>query len=136
MQATAYTGKTASLFNGLTIHTLFRRSHYEHKSTLTQMTPDSKKVTYFRVAHEGIDLFIIEEALVIPPAYFALIDEMMTAAFNPTHKKNAVDELPPFGGKKMLFLGDHTQIPPIGGPAVYDDGRAACESVKTKRETK
>ena len=100
------------------------------------MKPDSKKVTEFRVAHDGINLFVIEEALAIPPAYFALIDEMMTAAFNPKHKKNVQGDLPPFGGKKMLFLGDQAQLPPIGGPAVYDDGRTACDSLKTKRETK
>jgi len=136
VQATAYTGKAASLFNGPTIHSMFAWSHYQHNSAMTEMKPDSKKVTEFRVAHEDIDLYVIEEALAIPPAYFALIDEMMTAAFNPKHKKNAQGELAPFGGKKMLFLGDQAQLPPIGGPAVYDDGRLACDGTKTRRESK
>jgi len=100
------------------------------------MKPDSKKVTEFRVAHEGTDLFVIKEALAIPPAYFALIDEMMTAAFNPKHQTNIRGDLPPFGEKKMLFLGDQAQFPPTGGPAVYDDGRTVCNSLKTKREAK
>jgi len=64
------------------------------------------------------------------------MDEMMTAAFNPNHEKNARGELPPFGGKKMLFLGDQAQLPPIGGPAVYDDGRLTCENSSRKRETR
>jgi len=46
---------------------------------------------------------MIEEALAIPPAHFALMDEMMTAAFNPKHETNAFSGLPPFGGKKILF---------------------------------
>ena len=51
----------------------------------------------FRVAHEDVDLFVIEEALAIPPAYFALIDEMLTAPFNPKHELNGIGQLPPFG---------------------------------------
>jgi len=103
---------------------------------LTEMKPDSKKVTEFRVTHEHIVLFVIEVCLGIPPAYFALMDEVMTAAFNPKRKTNSRGELPPFGGKKMLFLGDQAQLPDIGCVAVYDDGRTACVNVKTKRETK
>jgi len=136
VQATAYTGKAASLFNGPTIHSMFGWSHQQHNSTLTEMKPDSKKVTEFRVAHEDIELFVVEEALAVPPAYFALMDEMMTAAFNPKHKTNAIGEIAPFGGKKMLFLGDQAQLPPIAGPAVYDDGRDAGETLKNRRETK
>ena len=136
VQATAYTGKAASLFNGPTIHSMFGWSHHQHNSALTEIKPDSKKVTEFRVAHEDIELFVIEEALAVPPAYFALMDELMTAAFNPKHKTNAVGEIAPFGSKKMLFLGDQAQLPPIGGPAVYDDGRDAGETVKNRRETK
>ena len=36
----------------------------------------------------------------------------------------------------MLFLGDQAQLPPIGGPAVYDDGRAASSQQSTRRESK
>jgi len=49
-------------------------------------------------------LFVIEEALAVPPAYIALMDEIMTAAFNPKRVMNHFHELPPFTGKKMLFL--------------------------------
>jgi len=136
VQATAYTGKAASLFNGPTIHLLFGWSHNEHKSVTTEIKPDSKKVTEFRIFHEDVDLYVIEEALAIQPGYFALMDEMMTAAFNPKHKKNADGVIQPFGGKKMLFLGDHAQLPPIGGPAVYDDRCTVNDCLKKKRESR
>lgn len=138
VQATAYTGKAAALFNGPTIHSMFGWSHLEDRTLSSAITPDSNKVHDFRVAHEGIELFVIEEALAIPPAYFALIDEMMTAAFNPKHKTNAKKELPPYRGKKILFLGDQAQLPPIGGPAVYCDCGAMLDSmtVSSKRESK
>ena len=137
VQACAFSGKASSLFNGPTIHSMFGWSHQEHKSTSAEIKNDSKKVTEFRIAHEDIELYVIEEALAVPAAYFALMDEMMTAAFNPKRQKNAHGELLPFGGKKMLFLGDQAQLPPIAAAAVYDDGRvAAADNVKNKRESK
>jgi len=135
VQATAYTGKAASLFNGPTIHSMFGWSHHEDRSVSSVITPDSNKVRDFRVAHEGIELFVIEEALAVPPAYFALMDEMMTAAFNPKRKTNGKQKLVlPYGGKKMLFLGDQAQLPPIGGPAVYDDSSAPADSMNITRK--
>jgi len=136
VQATAYTGKAASLFNGPTIHSMFAWSHNEHKSVLTVTKPDDKKIQDFRVAHEDIDLFVVEEALAISPGYLALMDEVMTAAFNPKRKTDSSGSLLPFGGKKMLFLGDQAQLSPVGSAAVYDDGRPVSEYQTSKRETK
>jgi len=44
VQATAYTGKAASLFNGPTIHSMFGWSHNVHRSASTEIKPDSKQV--------------------------------------------------------------------------------------------
>jgi len=100
----AYGDKAASLFNAPTIHSMFSWSLSEHRSVLSVMKPESKKVQDFRIAHEYMELFVIEEALAILPAYFALMDEMMTAAFNPKHRVVTNGELPPFSGKKCCFL--------------------------------
>jgi len=135
VQATSYTGKAASLFNGPTIYSMFGWSHQEHRNMFTEINPNDKKITEFRVAHEHIALYVIEECLFIPPAYFDMMDKVMTAAFNPKRRKNKRVEVLPFGGKKMLFLGDQAQLPPVAGVAVYDDGRAACDTVKGKRQT-
>ena len=57
VQATAHTGKAASLFNGPTMHSMFSWSHNEHNTEV--MKPESKKVQDFRIAHEDIELFVI-----------------------------------------------------------------------------
>ena len=132
VQATAYTGLAASLFNGPTIHSMFGWSHYEDRS-MSVTSPVSNKVEQFRLAHEKIELFVIEEALAVPPAYFALMDEMMTAAFNPKRTRTN-GELLPFGGKKMIFLGDQAQLRPIAGPAVYDDSSMTSDSMNITRK--
>ena len=86
--------------------------------------------------HEDIELFVIEEALAIPAECFALMDEMMTAAFNPKHILDSNGQLPPFSGKKMIFLGDQAQFPPVGGPAVYDKGNEITDSSSVRQESK
>ena len=67
VQATAYTGKAASLFNGPTIHSMFSWSHNEHRSVYSVMKPDSKKVQDFRIAHEDIDPFVMSRQLKFHP---------------------------------------------------------------------
>ena len=60
----------------------------------------------------------------------------MTAAFNPKRRLDSNNVLRPFGGKKMLFLGDQAQLPPVGGPAVYDEGNDVTSSASARRESK
>jgi len=115
---------------------MFSWSHNEHISMITVTKPDSKKVQDFCVNHEDIDLFVVEEAPAIPPGYFTLMDEVMTAAFNLKCNMDSSGLVLPFGGKKMLFLGDQAQLPPVGGPAVYDDGSIVPECQAARRETK
>jgi len=98
---------------------------------LTVTKPDDKKTQDFRVTHEGTDLFVVEEALAISHGCLALMDEVMTAAFNPKRKTDSIGSLLPFGGKKMLFLDDQAQLSPIGSAAVYDDGR---HNIRHQRE--
>lgn len=106
VQATAFTGKAASIFNGPTLHTLFGWSHNAHSRASADIRPDSDQVRQFAVDHEGIVLFVFEEIFNISPAYLEIIDNFLTAAFNPKRKKNSLGEVPKFGGKKILVLGD------------------------------
>jgi len=53
--------------------------------------------------------------------HLSLLDQTMTAIFNPKHAKTG-SEILPFGGKKMIFLLDLAQLRPIGGAAIYDGG--------------
>jgi len=50
-----------------------------------------------------------------------LLHESMTKLFNPLEKKNAEGDVIPFGGKKMIFLGDPAQLRPVRGAAIYDE---------------
>jgi len=100
----------------------------------TVFDPTSNKVKDFGKDHDGIELFVIEEAFAIPPVYLALMDKMMTAAFNPKHIRDSSHRLPPFEGRRMLFLGDQAQLPPIGGPAVYGDRSKATEHMQISKK--
>jgi len=50
--------------------------------------------------------------------------QVMTALFNPENKKGPDRELLPFGGKKVIFLGDPAQLKPVMGEAIYSEGSA------------
>ena len=63
-------------------------------------------------------------------ASLALVHETMTAIFNPKHKTNNDKDLLPFGGKKMIFLGDPAQLRPVAGAAIYDKGDTSQASRK------
>jgi len=72
--------------------------------------------------YKNIDVFVIDDEVnAMSAASLALLDQTMTAIFNPKHNKTG-SEMLPFGGKKMIFLGDTVQLRPIGGAAIYDDG--------------
>ena len=108
---------------------MFVLLHNELKSPLTEIKPDNKKVQQFRIAHEDIELFVIEEALTTPPARFGLMDEMMTAAFNDKHVKTRKVNCRHLEVRECCFLAiKHS----CRRSAVYDDGRMASYSQRTK----
>jgi len=134
VQAGACTGKAASLFRGPTLHSMFGWSHNEDSSRLTEVKPDSWKMKDLFSFYDGIEVFVIDEVNAMPAATLALLDQTMTAIFNPKHTKTG-SEMLPFGGKKMIFLGDPAQLRPIAGAAIYNDG--ICEkSQKSKHSVR
>lgn len=131
VQCGAITGKAASNYNGPTTHSMFGWSHDEFDSAGNELKPDSRKAIELRAFYEGIDVFVIDEVNAMSAASFAMLDETMTAVFNPEHKLNKNRQLPPFGNVKVVFLGDASQLRPVGGAAIYDDGYAgngSCQS--------
>jgi hypothetical protein len=120
VQAGACTGKAASNFNGPTNHSMFGWSHDEFQNAANQIAPDSRRIQQLRTFYEGIDVFVIDEINATSAASLALLHETMTAVFNPKHRVNAEKDLLPFGGKKMIFLGDPAQLRPVMGAAIYD----------------
>jgi len=61
VQAGACIRKAASLFCGLTLHSMFGWSHSEDSSRLTEIKPDSKKIKDLQTFYEGIEVFVIDE---------------------------------------------------------------------------
>jgi hypothetical protein len=101
---------------------MFGWSHNEFNSASNQMSPDSRKIQELRTFYEGMDVFVIDEVNAMSAASLALLQDTMTAVFNPKHRVNKHKDLLPFGGKKMIFLGDPAQLRPVAGAAIYDDG--------------
>ena len=57
------------------------------------------------------EVFIIDEVNALSAATLAQLDDTMRTVFENTGK--------PFGGKKMIFLGDPAQLKPVFGEPVY-----------------
>jgi hypothetical protein len=54
----------------------------------------------------------------LPAHMLGFKDEIMTLSFNAKRvKKNG--EVPPFGGKRVIFVGDLAQLPPMDGQPFY-----------------
>jgi hypothetical protein len=135
VQAGACTGKAASNFNGPTNHSMFGWSHDEFSGASTQVNPDSRKIQELRTFYEDVDVFIIDEVNAMSAASLALLHETMTAIFNPKHKLNSDKDLLPFGGKKMIFLGDPAQLRPVAGAAIYDDEPSSSQGRGNSRQS-
>ena len=53
----------------------------------------------------------------------------MTILFNPDRKKNREGHEHPFGNKKIVFIGDPMQLPPVNGAPIYQVG-SECAGAK------
>ena len=121
VQAGASTGKAASIFNGPTVHGMFGFSLKDFSDSFVRFDADSKKVQEMRMNYEHIDLFIIYEVNATSAAMLAMVDEFISLCFNPNKRIKINGEVPPFGGKQMIFMGDPEQLPPVIGPPIHDD---------------
>lgn len=65
----------------------------------------SKKIGELRVFYEKTDVFVIDEVNAMSANMLAEMHETMTAIFNPNRKIGEDRNELPFGGKKMVFLG-------------------------------
>jgi hypothetical protein len=119
VQAGAGTGKAASIFNGPTTHSMFGWSHNEFQEVQASAS-NNRKMGQLRTFYENTDVFIVDEVNAMFASSLALLDETMTQIFNPNLRKYS-HKLLPFGGKKLIFLGDPAQLRPVSGAAIYDD---------------
>jgi len=63
-----------------------------------------------------------------------LLNEDMCKVFDPKKKlKNENGQVLPFGGKKVVFLGDVDQLKPVCGTAIYDNSVRGSETNSGRR---
>lgn len=109
--------------NAPTVHGMFSFSPMECKSKKFSLDSKCKKVQDFKAYYQKVEVFIIDEYNALSADMTGLIDELMTLAFNPDRKKSVDDVgrmvVPPFGGKRVVFVGDPAQLPPVAGDIIY-----------------
>ena len=119
-QAGACTAKASTAFNGPTVHGMFSMSLDEFSDGSSRLDSNSPKIQDLRLFYANTELFVVDEVMGLAAATLGMLDEIMTLVFNP-ERKRVNGRVPPFGGKRMLFLGDPSQLRPVIGPAIYDD---------------
>ena len=117
IQCSAGTGRAASIFNAPTIHSAMQWSLRESSDFSCH---SANKITEMRTFYENTDIFLVDEVNALSAECLARMHETMTCIFNPDSKKNADGELLPFGGKKMIFMGDPAQLRPVMGAPIYE----------------
>ena len=133
VQAGAGTGKASANFNGPTTHAMFGWSHNAHTQSRIPLN-ETIKLTRLRLFYEKTDVFIIDEVNAMSAAELGLLDETMCKLFDPEGKlKQADGTQKPFGGKRVVLVGDSAQLKPISGVAIYDTGIGANISESTSK---
>ena len=118
VQIGATTGKAASYFNGPTVHGMFGLSQNDFSEASAHLDPYNKKCQDNRVAYQDVELFIVDEVGMLPAHLLGYLEEVMCKTFNP--KNNKINgKIPPFGGKRVIFVGDMAQLPPVEGDPLY-----------------
>jgi hypothetical protein len=57
----------------------------------------------------------------------------MTKIYNEHLKKTSSGDVLPFGGKKMVFLGDPAPLRPVSSAAIYDQKNTSASSVESQK---
>ena len=126
IQCCASTGRAASIFDGPTVHSAMQWSL--RGSSLT----NPNKIAEMRVFYENVDVFLVDEVNALSAECFAMLHDTLSLVFNPQNKKNSDGEILPFGGKKMIFLGDPAQLKPVLGAPISDENVETSGTRKRK----
>ena len=90
-----------------------------------------RKLGELSAFYENTELFVIDEVNAMSAESLAQLDECLTAIFNPKLKKVS-GQLLPFGGKKMVFLGDPAQLKPVAGEPIYAQGTCSAKQASRR----
>jgi len=132
VQAGAGTGKAASNFNGPTVHGMFGWSFEGFRGDDAPKC-NTRKLGELRTFYSDTNVFIIDEVNAMSAATLAHLHETMSLIFNPDKTKNGKNDKLPFGGKKVIFLGDPAQLRPVAGEPIYGEGSESGGQSKAAR---
>jgi hypothetical protein len=118
VQACASTGIAAQNLNAPTLHGMLGLSQTDCSNSEMRIDENSTKCTQNAVMYEDIDVFIIDEVSMLPAHMLGFVEELMSKSFNPK-RKLVNGKLLPFGGKRVILVGDPAQLPPINGTPFY-----------------
>ncbi len=110
VQYAAATGKAATLYHAPTVHNAMLWSKFSTGG------PSASVIGTF---YESTDELL------------ARLHDTMTSVFNPEMMKGENGHVLPFGGKKMIFLGDPGQLKPVNGASIYEDSVSLIANSKT-----
>ena len=97
----AYTGVAANLLNGRTIHSRFQFDPNFYRPT-SGLSVNSYRILNF---YKMVKIVVIDEASMLTPDLVDAIDQALRRLKRETQL--------PFGGVKIIFVGDLGQLPPV-----------------------
>ena len=118
VQACASTGIAARNLNAPTLHGMLGLSMTDCSNSEMRIDTSSNKCRDNAIMYENTEVFIIDEVNMLPAHVLGFVEELMTKSFNPKLKKHS-DYLLPFGGKRVILVGDPAQLPPVDGKPFY-----------------
>jgi len=106
----APTGMAASIVGGKTIHSLFQvhQSMEQGAKMITNLL--SPQQSEARAQLQEVDTFLIDEISMVGASLLQLMDETLRKI----HGSNQ-----PFGGKRIVAIGDLFQLPPVGDEYIF-----------------
>ena len=114
VQVAASTGKAATAFHEPFVHSMLGVSFQDGNRDIK--ASDSKCVSN-AIFYENTDLFIIDEINMGSAQLMGLIDDILSKSFNPQRKKGCTGDEPPCKGKRVVLVGDPSQLPCVKGLA-------------------
>ena len=118
VQACASTGIAARNLNAPTLHGMLGLSMTDCSNSEMRIDTCCNKCRDNAIMYENTEVFIIDEVNMLPAHVLGFVEELMTKSFNPQLKKQN-NRLLPFGGKRVILVGDPAQLPPVDGKPFY-----------------
>ena len=118
VQACASTGIAARNLNAPTLHGMLGLSMTDCSNGEMRIDTSSNKCRDNAIMYENTQVFIIDEVNMLSAHVLGFVEELMTKSFNPKLKKHK-NRLLPFGGKRVILVGDPAQLPPVDGKPFY-----------------